>query len=67
MTPKEKYLCRVLARLIDTKFDGEVYQFEEANEVVERFIEVHNEDTPCRYEYECVMTGRCPRDPVCNN
>ncbi len=22
---------------------------------------------PCHHEYECLVHGRCPRNPVCNN
>jgi len=22
---------------------------------------------PCHHEPECLLTGRCPRDPVCDN
>ena len=35
--------------------------------ISDRFVKVYEPDKPCFYMRECVATGRCPRDPVCDN
>ena len=34
---------------------------------IERFVLQYKPDKPCLWKLECVLNGRCPRNPVCNN
>ena len=34
---------------------------------IERFVIQYKPDKPCAWRLECVLHGRCPKDPVCNN
>lgn len=43
---------------------------DELNEYVAKLLGAfvrREPERPCMYSYECVMHGRCPHDPVCNN
>lgn len=39
----------------------------EHTRIIDVFQVWFDDDRPCRYALECLRTGRCPFDPVCNN
>ena len=34
---------------------------------IERFVIQYKPDKPCNWRLECVLNGRCPKDPACNH
>lgn len=60
-------LARVIRRNAKEGLDrGELSAYD-AVEYAARIVERFEPARPCHYAHECVMHGRCPFDPVCNN
>lgn len=39
----------------------------DVNRVFETLAQHYDPARPCQWKLDCLMTGRCPKDPVCNN
>lgn len=67
MTPEEARIARIAFELAADLHAYSSINGEQSDAVREGFIQKYRPDLPCRYDLECVRTGRCPNDPVCNN
>ena len=64
MTINESHIARVAFRLGLEWYNKDGSP---SNAAIDAFILHYRPERPCGYELSCVMSGRCPRQPVCNN
>jgi len=62
----DKYaIARIIRRMVTVP--RPTAATEAAIEHAARIVESYDPQRPCFYERECMLYGRCPHDPVCNN
>ena len=62
MTEQDRRSVAHLIRRVSSELPNE-----RVKEYAARLVEHYEADRPCRYDPLCVVNGRCPFDPVCNN
>ena len=66
VTIQEAQIARIAFHL--GRFSGHTEETsKEARELIEAFITSYQPQKPCQYQPECLKTGRCPKEIVCNN
>lgn len=66
MTEAEARIARIALRL-GVEADIEARDPAFLRRLSEMFIITYRPEKPCRYAVDCVLYGRCPFDPCCNN